>query len=1695
MDQLTRAQWAALGRAVEGTMTAEDRSQLCDLLRTAGAISITPEQVSIFKGKYILVLGSINNDMIMKTDRLPSRGVNQPAYFCRTMVGGKGANEAVGLALLEQPCVFVGRTGADSIGMGLVQTLRRYERLQVEIERDDTHATGIAIAVSCESEKLTVPHKGANNFVGNAELARVEAHLRTDCVSTLLMQFEIDLNAVLKAAKMAKDRQVRTVLRGSPLAEPVDPAVFGVLNHIDVLVVNEIELPLLLDIKGTVLRSVPALHEAARRLSGKYPHMTIIVISGFGIVCRSSTDGAFTIPMSDVQVKFVIGAGDAFTSGIVVGLEKGLPLRHACAYAACCSALSTTADAGSVVESLPTLVQVVDFMATRKILTDEDLWPATDHPDWDGLQALLLPAAPAASLSRSSSKSSLSPADEPSPDAAPDPAAGLLDAIRGLTLEMLTETTDFQGQTLLHAAVVLGHADAVAAIVFRADGSAKQLLEQPDSYGFTALQRAVHIAAIHKKDRHASIPAQSICHALAFAHIAAEAAYPEQALAGEYDRLKERISQIRRRPVDMPRNLFLAGMIISPLPAIRAAGIAQFVRQAVRIEAAGEQGTRECARFVFEMGFAFNQAIKEYPADGLTTGDLYLPADLQARLRLYPADSFSSLLERTSVSMPGPPPTQPPPTIRPIRVVVLGSISMDFFVTMTADPVLGNTCKAEELKMVPGGKGGNEAVTIQKLGVACMLIGRVGDDPMGQSLLTALDAEGILARVEKDLKSPTGIALVVVSVSNKTTIPILLANNQVGTHEIAALQDALRQHSATLEYVVLQLEVPVEIVIEAARLAWKNKVKVVLKTSPLDSKDATRLPRELFGYVSILVVNEWEAAILLQEQKKRYTTIRELRDAATRLATMWDRPLTVVAVSGFGIVCVHAGEVAVVPPLRVTVVDYVGAADAYCGSLVAALVEGYPLRLASVFASFCSGYMTERRHGPGAQASLPTMEMALEFLESRGLSRAALMDDKRYLPPTEEFVAAIAMIASLDDKDAARIASHEAVLSQCDYLGQTALHQAIVYGNHAAACVILRKLGTGDIIQLTDIYGMHSMARVRDMLHHSRRGPVYCRIGQALLAAVLVYRPRLNGRDAVTPELVCDAGYLGLLQDLGLETHADFQGIEDLTERMVLHLLFGPDADTHSINLGKVLFERRCSTVATAEAFEGLQARLTARKIPYWHVAARCGRYPGPSERIPMDAVLGRDQFGRIPLHYAGMAGNISGCERFWSLMLRDSAQRSPLEFKDDDGKTVLDLCAAEIRQDLERICGLRRVFVSYRRKAHIDFLNAMLDRLRGHHFEIWRDDREWRANDDGPGIPAGTDWQSYIVQQIQRCASFLVYFTETFCDSEYCMAELRIAKQYDRNIIVVFPPVPADKRDDLKRLASRLPVEIQNRQFAHFDPADNLSGYHAIFESEMFKHVEGSLLVPSHINDPPALSRNTSYEGGRSVSTPLGPHEESPPRPLVQRSNSISILGALSRLANDAAPLADARFAVVCAARPQETSKDAWLGAALAAALTRAGANMGVNLKTALIRMQDDDRDALRFLKDQCEVLIVACALVDRDSPAGTRHSGALTRREDRIAFLRKVIDAYPRCRPIYNAGYFDAPLPEMLFSDHVRGSVEGDAQASFFSFVNWHSQQLEALWENHRTGAFFVDEFFASQFDRLLSVLKEEHPEEMAV
>ena len=283
----------------------------------------------------IVVVGSINLDIVSYGATLPRPGETVHSERYATGLGGKGANQAAAAARLGNEAAMIGRVGIDAFGGQALAALDEFGVDTKGVLRDAANSTGIAIiVVDARGENAISVIAGANMALDQSDLARGAAALAR--CKVLLTQREIP-----EAVTLAASRQVRSaggIVIHDPAPAPKAGMPDALLREFDWLTPNESECEALTGIRPA---SPSEAERAADLLIARGARTVVVKMGANGVYAKGPGDEVF-VPPFPVKTVDSVGAGDCFNAGLADALARGNALPGALRFAAACGALATT---------------------------------------------------------------------------------------------------------------------------------------------------------------------------------------------------------------------------------------------------------------------------------------------------------------------------------------------------------------------------------------------------------------------------------------------------------------------------------------------------------------------------------------------------------------------------------------------------------------------------------------------------------------------------------------------------------------------------------------------------------------------------------------------------------------------------------------------------------------------------------------------------------------------------------------------------------------------------------------------------------------------------------------------------------------------------------------------------------------------------------------------------------------------------------------------------------------------------------------------------------------------------------------------------------------------------------------------------------------------------------------------------------
>jgi len=292
-------------------------------------------------------------------------------------------------------------------------------------------------------------------------------------------------------------------------------------------------------------------------------------------------------------------------------------------------------------------------------------------------------------------------------------------------------------------------------------------------------------------------------------------------------------------------------------------------------------------------------------------------------------------------------------------ITVIGSLNMDLVINTPRIPQMGETITGSGFMVNPGGKGANQAVAVAKLNGNIYMVGCVGDDFFGKDLLKNLSENGVNVSNIKIIEgASTGIAIIVLKEGDNFIILDSGANYCITQKHIGECHDLIKRSSL----IIVQLEIPFDVVEKAVNVAKEYKVKVLFNPAP-----AKNISDNFLSKIDIILLNETESELITGIH------IRTIDDAKETLKFLRNKGiLQVIITMGSNGVVYNSGERLEYKPAYPVkdVMDTTAAGDSFIGAFAVAITNGLGIDEAVDFAIAASAITVTKK---GAQVSLPTL--------------------------------------------------------------------------------------------------------------------------------------------------------------------------------------------------------------------------------------------------------------------------------------------------------------------------------------------------------------------------------------------------------------------------------------------------------------------------------------------------------------------------------------------------------------------------------------------------------------------------------------------------------------------------------------------------------------------------------------------------
>lgn len=294
------------------------------------------------------------------------------------------------------------------------------------------------------------------------------------------------------------------------------------------------------------------------------------------------------------------------------------------------------------------------------------------------------------------------------------------------------------------------------------------------------------------------------------------------------------------------------------------------------------------------------------------------------------------------------------------NIVVIGSSNTDMVIKSNHIPAPGETILGGEFFMNPGGKGANQAVAAARLGGNVTFIAKAGKDIFGEKAIRGFKKEGIITDyISADENLPSGIALITVDAKGENSIVVASgANNAITIQDIDKASEKIKK----ADVILMQLEIPVNIVEYVAELGKQYAKKIILNPAP-----AQKLSDKLLGSLYIITPNESEAEILTGLK----VTDEQSAEKAAKIIRAKGVEIVIITMGAKGAYVLSDKISKLIPGRKVKAIDTTAAGDAFNGALAVTIADNTEIEKAVAFANIAAALTTTKL---GAQSAIPYLK-------------------------------------------------------------------------------------------------------------------------------------------------------------------------------------------------------------------------------------------------------------------------------------------------------------------------------------------------------------------------------------------------------------------------------------------------------------------------------------------------------------------------------------------------------------------------------------------------------------------------------------------------------------------------------------------------------------------------------------------------
>ena len=300
----------------------------------------------------IVVIGSVNTDMVVRSSRIPSPGQTLMGHSFMTTGGGKGANQAVAAARLGGDVSLIARIGSDAFGKMAVENFKKEKISTENIYTDSDAPSGVAfIVVDDSGENVIVVAPGANAKLSEKDIQDAEEVIKT--AGIILFQLEIPVLTVAEGIRLAKKHKRMVMLNPAPAASiPAE-----ILHAVDIITPNQTEA---LTLTAIAVNDAVTAQQACDVLHGMGILTVVITMGEQGAYISSDSYKGLVAGFTAGAVVDTVAAGDTFCGGLAIAIAEGKTLQHAVQFANAAAALSVTKTGAQA--SIPVRAEVINLL-------------------------------------------------------------------------------------------------------------------------------------------------------------------------------------------------------------------------------------------------------------------------------------------------------------------------------------------------------------------------------------------------------------------------------------------------------------------------------------------------------------------------------------------------------------------------------------------------------------------------------------------------------------------------------------------------------------------------------------------------------------------------------------------------------------------------------------------------------------------------------------------------------------------------------------------------------------------------------------------------------------------------------------------------------------------------------------------------------------------------------------------------------------------------------------------------------------------------------------------------------------------------------------------------------------------------------------------------------------------------------------